>query len=179
MRIISGKFRGRKFIYSKKLNIRPTTGLAREGLFNILQNKFHFDSIQVADLCSGSGAIGFEFISRGAIVTFLDKNPKCIIHLKNTAKIFNVKPKIIKKDVFNFIKDDNEKFNLIFADPPYSFSKTQYNELIYGLSNKLFDKNSILVLEHYKKNIFNNFEIYCYMKEYGDSYFSFFKTKSG
>ena len=88
MRIISGKFRGRKFIYSKKLNIRPTTGLAREGLFNILQNKFHFDSIQVADLCSGSGAIGFEFISRGAIVTFLDKNPKCIIHLKNTAKIY-------------------------------------------------------------------------------------------
>ena len=84
-----------------------------------------------------------------------------------------------QKDVFNFIKDDNEKFNLIFADPPYSFSKTQYNELIYGLSNKLFDKNSILVLEHYKKNIFNNFEIFCYMKEYGDSYFSFFKTKSG
>ena len=70
---------------------------------------------------------------------------------KNTAKIFNVKPKIIKKDVFNFIKYDNERFNLIFADPPYSFSGNQYNELIYGLSNKLLDKNSILVLEHSKK----------------------------
>ena len=92
MRIISGEFKGRKLRPPVGLPVRPTTDMAREALFNILRNKIEFEQVSVLDLFSGTGAIGFEFISRGVqSVTSIEQNPKCIDFQKRTAEDLGIK----------------------------------------------------------------------------------------
>ena len=94
MRFISGKFGSRKLIIPKHLPIRPTTDIAKEAVFNTLNNLVNFQELSVLDLFSGSGSLGLECISRGAgTTTFIEKNRKCIQHLKQINKLLKTEAK--------------------------------------------------------------------------------------
>jgi len=127
MRIISGTAKGTNLYTLDGLNTRPTLDRVKESIFNIIQNNI-FDSI-VLDLFSGSGAIGLEFASRGASKVFLCDNSKdaCEIIKKNIYKThLEKKVDVINLDYLDFIKKyKNEKFDIIYLDPPY---KTNFIE---------------------------------------------------
>ena len=180
MRIISGKFKGRSIKIPKNLPIRPTTNLAKESIFNIISNKIDFNSLKVLDLFSGSGMIGLEFISRGSDVTFVENNIKCVKHSYNTINILSINSKIIKKDVFKYLRNCDDKYDLIFADPPYSLKIENYEKLIkLATENTLKNSNGLFILEHYKKNDFSQHYNFFEMRSYGDCSFTFFQQKSG
>lgn len=178
MRIISGKLKGIRFNPPKNLPVRPTTDMAKEALFNILQNQIDIDFIKVLDLFSGTGNISLEFASRNAVsVTSVDKNFGCYNYLKKVAdeqKIDNLK--VIKADVFKFLNEETEKFDLIFADPPYDLSR------IPEIASLVFDKNllvedGILIIEHQSMQDLSNHPNFTDKRVYGYSAFSFLKLK--
>ena len=180
MRIISGKFKGRNIKIPKNLPIRPTTNLAKESIFNIISNKVDFNDLTVLDLFSGSGMIGLEFISRGSNVTFVENNIKCVKHVSDTLNLLNLDSKIIKKDVFRYLMNCDDNYDLIIADPPYSLSIENYKKLIkLATINTLNNSNGLFILEHYKKINFSRFDNFYEMRSYGDCTFTFFKQKSG
>ncbi|MEO0405144.1 MAG: RsmD family RNA methyltransferase, partial [Bacteroidota bacterium] len=122
MRIIGGSAKGRRFAPPKSFDSRPTTDFAREGLFNVLTHQMDFENITVLDLCCGSGAISYEFASRGAkSVIAVDRNADCIRFIKKNAETFRLPQiKAIRADVQTFLKKSNQRFDLIIADPPFS-----------------------------------------------------------
>ena len=98
--------------------------------------------------------IGLEFISRGSKVTFVEKNIKCVKHISSTINELNIKSKIIKQDVFKFLSNCTTNFDIIFADPPYSFDDEHYNKLINLVENNFLNNtSSLFILEHYKKKV--------------------------
>ena len=123
MRIIGGKFKSRRFNPpADNWPTRPTTDYAKEGLFNILQNRLDFSSLKVLDLFGGTGSHSYELISRGCEnVTYVDKFGGCVAFAKKTAKTLDIEDamRIIKGDVFKFIRFTGEKYDYIFAGPPY------------------------------------------------------------
>ncbi|NOR86449.1 MAG: methyltransferase, partial [Bacteroidales bacterium] len=134
MRIISGTLGRRRIQTPKNLKLRPTTDIAKEGLFNILSNRYFFDELNVLDLFSGTGSISFEFISRGAIsVTAVEKN---IIHFKfitSVKKDYEMENlQTYKTDVFKFLEYNSQSYDLIFADPPFDL------ELIETIPDHIF-----------------------------------------
>ena len=101
MRIISGKLKGRRLRAPKNLPVRPTTDMAKEALFNIINNLYYFDSITVIDLFSGTGNISYEFASRGTKNIYaIDANYNCIKYISNTAKELNLEINTFKKKIF-------------------------------------------------------------------------------
>src|SRR6476619_3130354 len=123
MRIISGAFGGRRS--SPPANIphtRPTTDIAKEGLFNILQNRISFDGIKTLDLFGGTGSISYELASRGAAdLTIVEKDNNMYEFIKKTAQLLKLENfKLVKSDVFKFIDTCTEQYNFIFAGPPYA-----------------------------------------------------------
>jgi 16S rRNA (guanine(966)-N(2))-methyltransferase RsmD len=155
LRIIAGKYRSRKINYGsepprKKNGVsvyRPTTDRAKESLFNILNNMIDFDSIVCLDLFAGSGALGFEAISRGAAsCDFVEISFKQLRQIQRTADELGVAGivNIHQSDVFDFLVSCNiESYDLVFADPPYDFNK--YDQLFRLVSQKL---GGIFVIEH-------------------------------
>lgn len=116
MRIIGGKFKGRKF-YPPADNwpTRPTTDFAKEGLFNILNNRIDFQQTVMLDLFGGTGSHSYEFISRGCEdVTYVDKFGACVLFVRKTAQILDIEPfiKIYKMDVFKFIQTNQRKYDI-------------------------------------------------------------------
>ncbi len=180
MRIISGEFGGRRIKIPRNLPIRPTTDQAKEGIFNIVSNKVDLVGLKILDLFSGSGMVGLEFISRGAKVTFIEKNVLCVKHISSTLNELNITSKIIKQDVFKFLSNCNSNFDIIFADPPYSFNEEDYKKLINLVENNFLNDSSILfILEHYKKKDFRKVNNFVDNRNYGDCSFTFFQQKSG
>ena len=175
MRIVGGKFKGRIFNPDKQFTARPTTDLAKEGLFNILSNHYDFENIKVLDLFSGTGSIGYEFISRGvAEVTFVDKDLHHIRSIRNTINMLGVENiKIVKDDVFRFLKNCPYSFQIIFADPPYEF---QYlPEIPKAVFNsKAVKEDSLFILEHSKSHDFSYLPQFKELRKYGKVHFSFF-----
>ncbi len=177
MRIISGKYRSRK-LGQKKLNCRPTTDFAKEGLFNTLNNSFCFEDLVVLDLFSGSGSISFEFCSRGSKnVTCVENNQICLDFIRSIKQKLKLNQlSIIKNDVFQFLKKNKNKFDLIFVDPPYNFSKEKYVSIIDIIIDKNFlNKNGNLIIEHSKYIKFEGIPSFFETKKYGKVNFSFFK----
>jgi len=175
MRIISGKFGGRRIVVPKNLPIRPTTNLAKESIFNIITNKSDLKNLKIADTFSGSGLIGLEFISRGSDVIFVEKNIKCFKHIVKTLKLLGLNNKVFKSDVFKYLQTSKQKFDYIFADPPYKFSYEQYLQLIKLIVNNNLRSNGLLIIEHFKKNDFSDISEFEERRDYGDCSFSFFK----
>ncbi len=179
MRIISGIHKGRKIFSSKSLPVRPTTERAREGLFNILENKIDMSLINVLDLFSGTGIISYEFCSRGVEnIISVDKNYNCIKHIKKTSINLNIDITAIKSEVILFLKKPYQKFNLIFADPPYDWNIHSYKKMINLIfENEWLLPEGILIIEHSKKTNLNQiFESYL-SRSYGENTFSFYKKK--
>ena len=175
MRIISGNHKGRKIVVSKKLPVRPTTDRAKEGIFNVLNHKISFSDLSVLDLFSGTGNISYEFISRGSLkVTSIEKNKRCVDFIKKTSKNLNFDLTVIHTDAISFLQQNNSKFNLIFADPPYNSSEKFYHRIILLSSQNLF-LNGLLIIEHNKVVNFSKLQGFSYERKYGNNIFSFFE----
>ena len=176
MRIIQGKYKNRRFAIPKNLKIRPTTDRAKESLFNILENMYDFENLEVLDLFSGSGNITYEFCSRGAIVTCVEINKKCTKYIFETSKKLGIKNTIYQKDVFRFLKTCKKKYNVIFADPPFNYSKDIYSKLIKIIfEQKIITSKGTVIIEHSNFLNFKEHESFIKSKKYGDINFSFLK----
>ena len=176
MRIVSGFLKGRRFNPPTNLAVRPTTDIAKESLFNILNNHVDFHGIKALDLFAGTGSISLELISRGCIsVTSIDNNFKCVDFIKKTAESYKIDNiHIVKTNVFNFLKFISTPFDLIFADPPYDM------EGIHAIPDIIFEKNlltkdGILIIEHSRDINFENHLHFYEHRLYGKVNFSFFQ----
>ena len=177
MRIISGLHKGRKIQTPKNLPVRPTTDKAKEGLFNILNNKFNISETIILEIFAGTGNISYEFASRGSKnITSIDINKKCINFIKSISNEFSFNIKTIKKDAFKFLKSCDQNFDIIFADPPYDIDSAKYQKLVSLIvEKKLLNNDGIIIIEHSKKNSLKKIKKYSECREYGECCFSFFK----
>lgn len=180
MRIISGEFKGRRFYPpADKWPTRPTTDFAKEGLFNVLQNRLEIDSLKVLDLFGGTGNHSFEFISRGCReVTYVDQHGPCISFVTKMSKELNIESsiRIVKDDVKKFIKACHTSFDYIFAGPPYPLPwLDEIPDLIFEA--KLLKSDGIFVLEHNPNHNFSKHPNFAEARKYGDTIFSFFSLK--
>ena len=178
MRIISGKYKGRRIQAPKKLPVRPTTDMAKEALFNIINNQYYFDEITVLDLFAGIGSIGYEFASRGTEkIICIDEDFGCINFIEKTVNEFDMPIKCIKSDAFKYLQSCDHQYTIIFADPPYNFSDDLFNK-IHNLvfQNNLLDNEGLLIIEHSKHTDLSQLENYDSSRNYGGNMFSFFKN---
>lgn len=160
----------------KNFKARPTTDFAKENLFNILNNNFDFSELKVLDLFSGTGSISFEFASRECIsVISVESNFKHQAFIKKTIDEYGFKQiKSIKSDAFRFVKSCKEKFDIIFADPPYDLKEM---ETIpdYILGQNILNENGWLIVEHGDKTSFNRHSAFLELRKYGGVNFSIFE----
>lgn len=163
LRIISGKYKGRFINVPKSDQVRPTTDRVRETLFNILNNKIDFDGLNVLDLYAGSGSLGIEALSRGALeVYFIEKNFSFYNNLKANINSLNITSgvKILNIEAAAFIKKDFPvKFDLLFADPPYKYTEL-YDMLKDEHFNNLFAPSALKVIERSSETIKNDSEAF-------------------
>lgn len=177
MRIIGGKYKGRRIVPPGNFNARPTTDFAREGLFNILNNRIDFETVGVLDLFSGTGSISYEFASRGAaFVHLVEKDPKHISGIKriiNELDLRNARP--IHIDVKTYLKACSIKYDIVFADPPYDLSwLKELPDLVTAAG--IIKEDGFFVLEHPKGLSFSGHKLFFEHRSYGGVNFSFFKS---
>lgn len=175
MRIISGKNRGRRIVAPDNLPVRPTTDMGKEGLFNILNNYFFFDRVRVLDLFSGTGNIAYEFASRGAVsVIAVDSDQRCTNFIKKTlGKLQYDNVAVIRQDAFAYTAACRQKFDIIFADPPYEMEGAErVIDNVFG--NGLLNPDGWLVMEHPGTRDFSGHPKFYRHRNYGKVNFSFF-----
>jgi 16S rRNA (guanine966-N2)-methyltransferase len=181
VRIISGTHKGRPIVTPANLPIRPTTDLAKESLFNILNNIFDFEDLEVLDLFAGTGSISFEFASRGAKrIVSVDNNFKCAEFIRKASQGFGFNNVITvqRANVFSFLKYPQAPFDLIFVDPPYEMEDIQsIPELIF--KQQLLRKEGWLILEHSRDQDFDNHPLFLQHRKYGKVNFTIFEMPSG
>ena len=151
--------------------------MAKESLFNILNNLIEFEGLTILDLFSGTGNISLEFASRGAAeITSVDRNFGCFNYLKRTATELNLSSiNALKGDVFKFLETDTQTYDLIFADPPYDLSSIpQIAPLIF--ERNLLKPDGILVIEHQSTQDLDQHPSFTEKRKYGFSAFSFFRN---
>ena len=177
MRIISGTYKGRRITAPKTLPVRPTTDLAKESLFNILNNRIEFAEISVLDLFSGTGNISFEFASRGVpVITSIDAHFGCVKFIDKIAEEFSFPITAIKADVYKYLVKSKGSFDLIFADPPYDFPIEKFKEIVDNIeSNQLLNAHGMLIIEHSKRTDLSSLANFTNARKYGSSVFSFFE----
>lgn len=178
MRIISGIYKSRKIVAPKKLPVRPTTDMAKESLFNIINNNFYFEDLIILDLFAGTGNISYEFASRGTQnITSVDADSGCIKFINDTADGFKMPIQSIRSDVFKFLENSTQQSNIIFADPPYDFTDELFAkipELVF--KNNLLLEDGLLIVEHSKHTDLSKLANFAYSKGYGGNMFSFFEN---
>jgi len=176
MRIIGGEYGGRKFNPPSKMPYtRPTTDIAKEGLFNILQHSLDITELKTLDLFAGTGNISYELASRGAAdLTVVEKDNAMFEFIKKTSKELRIENlKMVKMDVFRFIEQCTDRFDFIFAGPPYALAA------IDDLPKRVFEKNLLnpkgwFVLEHTPRNSYKTFPYYRNERNYGTTVFTIF-----
>lgn len=176
MRIVGGKFKGRIFNPGKSFQSRPTTDIAKESLFNILENRFDFTGKSALDLFAGTGSIGYEFLSRGCSeAVFVEKDfvhHRFIADVLKTLKIENAKA--FKTDAFQFIMRFQGSFDFIFADPPYDLKQfIEVPEAVLG--STLLKPGGLFIIEHPKEFDFSANPRFTENRRYGKVNFSFFE----
>ncbi|MBL0129693.1 MAG: RsmD family RNA methyltransferase [Chitinophagaceae bacterium] len=176
MRIIGGEHGGRKFNPPGNMpHTRPTTDIAKEGLFNVLQNNFDFENLRTLDLFGGTGSISYELASRGVSdLTLVEKDQAMVDFIKKTSAALRIENiKVLRMDVFTFIKQCTDTFDFIFAGPPYAL--TSIDDLPRQIvQKKLLNKNGWFVLEHTPRNDYKSFPFYKSERNYGTTVFSTF-----
>lgn len=176
MRIISGRLGGRRFSPPTHMpHTRPTTDIAKEGLFNILQNRIDFDGLKTLDLFAGTGSISYELASRGAMALIVvEKDPKQVAFIQTTAQAFQLSNFVIcKQDVFQFLNQCTDQFDFIFAGPPYALTSIDQLPLLIR-ERQLLLPGGLFVLEHTPRNNYNDYEGFERERNYGTTVFSFF-----
>ena len=176
MRIISGSLGGRRIHPPAKMPYtRPTTDIAKEGLFNILQNQLDFEELITLDLFGGTGSISYELASRGVPdLTIVEKDDRMFAFIKKTAAELGLKNfKVVKSDVFRYIEQCTQQFVFIFAGPPYALQTIDdLPKLIF--EKKLLKEGGRFVLEHTPRNHYENFPFFRSARHYGTTIFSTF-----
>ncbi|MEO0059545.1 MAG: hypothetical protein RLZZ312_1192 [Bacteroidota bacterium] len=180
MRIISGKFKGRRISPPKNLPVRPTTDMSKEALFNVLGNHFSFDGLKILDLFAGTGNISFEFASRGSEnITSVDQDFGCIKFIKQVADEYDFSIAAIKADVFQFLNKNKNSYDIIFADPPYALPQEIFEKIVINIFEKeLLNEAGMMVIEHSKYTKLDHLINFSFKKVYGGSIFSFFEIES-
>lgn len=176
MRVIGGKYKGKRFAPPKNFPSRPTTDFAKEALFNILENRISIDEIDVLDLYAGTGSISLEFLSRNAkSVTSIDNHFVSYKFIRKTQEELNAPNWNVKKtEAVHFLEQTPLKFDLIFADPPFDLKGViELPEIIF--SRKILRKNGLLIIEHGRENNFEKTTNFREVRNYGGVHFSFFE----
>jgi 16S rRNA (guanine(966)-N(2))-methyltransferase RsmD len=175
MRIVSGKYKSRRFEIPGSFKARPTTDFAKENLFNVIANRMDLEGTTALDLFAGTGSISFELLSRGC------KEVVCVEkEFAHYAFIKKVKAELkddclitVKGDAFRFIESSKQSFDFIFADPPYALKNTdRIPEMI--LSGHLLKADGIFVMEHPKEHDFSALPYFVQRRAYGAVNFSIF-----
>ncbi len=176
MRIIAGKHKGRRLVAPNKLPVRPTTDMAKEGLFNILQNRYTLHELSILDLFTGTGNISFEFASRGCKnIVAVDNHSACLAYINATSNLLDVKIKTVKSDVLAFLASTMDTFDLIFADPPYDISTDYVSKLHETVMHRnLMRSDGELIIEHAKKTDLTHLQGHSETRNYSNCSFSFF-----
>jgi len=180
LKIISGSKKSYIISAPKNLPVRPTSGLVKESLFNILNNYFNFNNIKVLDLYAGTGNISYEFGSRGCQeIDSIDINSRCTSFIKKKSLELNFKINVVTSSADKFIKKSKSKYNIIFADPPYQYITGEYTDLINSIFDlNILDNEGLLVIEHEKKIGLDKHNMFYFEKKYGGTILSFFKKAS-
>ncbi|MFA9187446.1 RsmD family RNA methyltransferase [Flavobacterium sp. FBOR7N2.3] len=180
MRIISGKYKGRRISPPKGLPVRPTTDMSKEALFNVLNNHFSFDSLKVLDLFAGTGNISYEFASRGSSpITSVDGDFGCVKFIKQTASEYDFPIAATKSDVFKFLEKCNASFDIVFADPPYGLDQATFEKVVLLVFERnILNEEGMMVIEHSKYTKLSHLANFSFQKSYGGSIFSFFEFES-
>lgn len=175
MRIISGKYKGRRLLPPSNITARPTTDFAKESLFNLLTNRVNFEEIRVLDLFAGTGSISLEFLSRGArSVTSVEMASLQLEFMRKTAKQLNINNWLVtRSDVFQYIKRCNIQFDVVFADPPYQMPELpDLPEILF--ENNIITAGGMFILEHPKQYDFSSKPCFAEHRKYGNVNFTFF-----
>lgn len=179
MRIIRGKYGRRRFDVPKNITARPTTDFARENLFNILENQDEIDGKQVLDLFAGTGAISWEFVSRGAkSVTAVENAPvqtRFITSVKE--KLGDTTLQLVRCDVFRFLQKLGSPYDVIFADPPYMHPDfANIPRLI--LDSPVTADGTLVIVEHNSSHDFSSMPEFMQKRSYGSVNFSMFRKQT-
>jgi 16S rRNA (guanine(966)-N(2))-methyltransferase RsmD len=157
---------------------RPTTDIAKEGLFNILQNNLEFENLKSLDLFGGTGSISYELASRGVPdLTIVEKDPQMFAFIKKTSETLQLENfKVIRSDVFKYIEQAKETFDFIFAGPPYALQTIDELPRLV-IEKKLLNENGWFILEHTPRNGYDNYPLFYQARNYGTTIFSIFINK--
>jgi 16S rRNA (guanine(966)-N(2))-methyltransferase RsmD len=174
MRIVSGKWKGKRIVAPKNLPTRPTTDFVKEGLFNILNNRFFFDDLRVLDLFAGTGNIAYEFASRGAgEITCVDQNKGCVRFIGEMADDLGANIQSVQLDAWLFVQKTTTSYDIVFADPPYDWDK--HEALAEALIQKGFLKEGgEAIIEHSADTDLSHLPGFFEHRKYGHVHFSFF-----
>lgn len=175
MRIISGKYKGRRISAPGNITARPTTDFAKEGLFNLLNNRIDFEGVRMLDLFAGTGGVGIEFVSRGAeaVVSVEQNELQCAFIRKVCQELKIENLTLMRTDVFKFLKSGFSKYDVIFADPPYDLPNlTEIPDLVFAAG--ILQPDGLFVLEHSSKNNFSEHPFFQEHRHYGNVNFTFF-----
>ena len=176
MRIIGGRLKGRRINPPSDFKARPTTDFAREGLFNILNNRVDFEGLDVLDLFSGTGSISYEFASRGvAAVHLVEKDMRHINGIKKMLRELDLEnTKVIHIDVRTYLKACSVKYDIVFADPPYELPWLKELPDLVTQAGVIKD-DGFFILEHPRDLSFAGHKLFFEHRNYGGVNFSFFK----
>jgi 16S rRNA (guanine966-N2)-methyltransferase len=178
MRIVGGKYKGRKILPPKSVRARPTTDFAKEGLFNILQHSVPLEGIRVLDLFAGTGNISLEFLSREAEeVISVEQDRELFTHLQSAARTLQATNwHHVKGDAFTFVRSHRSVYDIIFADPPFNLEGT---ELLPQLVRDagILAEDGLLIIEHPNDVNMSADPWFDRHRPYGNVHFSFFKPK--
>ena len=179
MRIISGTYRSKRIAVPASFRARPTTDTAKESLFNILANYFDFEGLTVLDLFAGTGSISFEFASRGARSVELVEIKKAYTDFiqKTLNRLGMEQVRVIRSDALEFIRNPVGKYDIVFADPPYTMKETGRlpGEIF---EHELLNDDGWFILEHSREHDFSGHPSFFDLRRYGSVYFSFFVNTS-
>ena len=175
MRIIRGTYKGHRLTAPKSIKARPTTDFAKEGLFNILENKINIIDASVLDLFTGTGNLSFEFTSRGAKSSIaVDISNISVKFVNQQAKKWKLPIKAFKNNVFKFLEKPVGTFDIVFADPPYALDGiAKIPDLV--LQSTLLSEDGLLIVEHGKETNFEGHPNLVDVRNYSKVNFSFFK----
>lgn len=179
MRIISGRLKGRAIKPPRNLPVRPTTDMAKEGLFNIIANRYDLSGMRSLDLFCGTGNISFELLSRGVEdITCVDDHPGCAQFVKQSLDAFGCqRSHVLRANAQQFVARATGQWDIIFADPPFDFTEhTSMVEMI--LDRKLLSSEGLLIMEHPASVDLSIIKGYEQTRRYGRVNFSLFGSEA-